>query len=93
MKPKKIIAHTSSGKPIYENAGNRAHKGFTGKDHHEAYTAHYILGERYRFIGQKAGYHYCQQVMHKEQYEAHGTLGEKIPTFDESVGSVKIVGD
>jgi hypothetical protein len=93
---KNTIAYTSTGKPIYKNAGNRAHKNFTGKEHHEAYVAHYVIGERIRDKdndGEKQQYHYSQQCMHRGQFEAHETLGEKIPSFDESIGSVKIKGD
>ena len=36
----KIVGHTSGGKPIYSSAGNRNHKGFTKKEHNEAYHVH-----------------------------------------------------
>jgi len=39
----KIIGHTRSGKPIYMNAGNRAHKDFTKEDHQDAHDKHYHL--------------------------------------------------
>lgn len=36
----KIIGHTRSGKPIYSNGNNPAHKNFTVADHYDAIRAH-----------------------------------------------------
>ena len=41
-----VIGHTSSGKPIYSASGNRGHKEFDHKDHHQAFIAHSRLASR-----------------------------------------------
>lgn len=36
----KVIGHTRSGKPIYENSNHPDHKGFSSSDHLDAAKAH-----------------------------------------------------
>lgn len=42
----KIIGHTKSGKPIYENHSHSSHKSFTSKDHRDAEELHRGLREK-----------------------------------------------
>ena len=88
----KIIGETSSGKPIYEKAPHSSHKEFSGKDHQEAYAAHYTLGNRARSNGDesKAQHHFQQQDHHKHKMQAHESLGEKLRSFDQAHSKVKL---
>lgn len=88
----KIIGETSTGKPIYEKADHSGHKGFSGKDHQEAYAAHSVLGERARHNGDtKAAIHHGQQqAIHRSKMEAAETLGEELHDFEDAHANVKI---
>lgn len=59
-----IVGHTSSGKPIYKNAKNAAHKDFSKEDHLDAIHAH--NGARERLSGE---YH--------AQRNSDGTVSKK----------------
>lgn len=41
----KVIGHTKSGKPIYEDRGHESHKKFTSKDHKDAAAIHEHLSK------------------------------------------------
>ena len=44
----KVIGHTKSGKPIYENANHASHKDFTSNDHRDAKALHYGRADELR---------------------------------------------
>jgi hypothetical protein len=88
----KVIGHTSSGKPIYQSGTNAKYKTFSGKEHHEAYVAHSVMGNRALSAGDHEGAakHGKQQAYHRGSFEAHESLGAKLPSYDQSLGRVKL---
>jgi len=90
----KTIGITSTGKPIFDKAGNSGHKGFTGQDHQEAYAAHSVLGAQAQDRGdmKAAEHHGEQQSTHRAKMEAHATLGEKLRDFGDAHAAVQIHG-
>lgn len=87
----KVIGHTKSGKPIYENADHSSHKNFTREDHLNAGAFHFkaaqkIMGkERYEDIKDKEkkskiDYHETQSSEHfglvDKEEDSKGAVGK-----------------
>jgi len=75
----KVIGHTRSGLPIYENFNHPDHKNFTGNDHIDATLAHHKLGSVESGISQK------EQKYHNKQAELHYTAASKTSTNTDKV--------
>jgi hypothetical protein len=67
----KVIGHTQSGKPIYENFEHPKHKNFTKIDHEDALLTHYSKREQesWNNKGKKSeehDFHQREEIKHKK---------------------------
>ena len=69
----KVIGHTISGKPIYENANHASHKDFTAVDHGNAAFHHQKEAEK----AEESGDHEKQNY-HTKQSKEHADLATKV---------------
>lgn len=65
----KVIGHTESGKPIYNNANHPAHKDFTSSEHRDASMIHEDKREKYASSKTDSGFE--KFMHHKEQFDQH----------------------
>jgi hypothetical protein len=65
----KVIGHTKSGKPIYNNADHPAHKDFNSADHRDASIIHEDNREKYASSKSDSGFE--KFMHHKDQFDQH----------------------
>lgn len=79
----KIIGHTGSGKPIYENPNHPEHKVFTSNDHRDAMNLHDSLAHEHEELSNGAGTKEAHDKhddiagMHYDYADTHKDLSEK----------------
>lgn len=82
----KVIGHTSSGKPIYDNANHPSHDNFSKKDHGDAYREHNkIVGKLYAIYGSGVSKEGDEKIKyHSDQSKEHYRLSE-VPSQDAKI--------
>jgi hypothetical protein len=75
----KVIGHTQSGKPIYENFEHKGHKNFTKTDHEDALLTHYSKREHesWNNKGKKSEEHDFHQREENKHKKAAANLNDK----------------
>lgn len=73
----KVIGHTRSGKPIYDEHEHEGHADFSKADHNDAHKLHLKLSDaadkKHNLIGSKEGEHnFVQSVAHRESAKKTG---------------------
>lgn len=82
----KIIGHTSSGKPVYEDKNAHEYHDFTTHDHHDAYYAHTKAWDNIPQYGWAHMVDPKLEVHNKLSFDhAHLSKIENHPKFDELV--------
>lgn len=79
----KIIGHTESGKPIYENHDHPAHKNFTSNDHTDAVYAHVNLTSRKSLATKE------EKKKHLEEGKKHGASSHTAKQDPDSLDKYK----
>ncbi len=79
----KIIGHTESGKPIYENHDHPAHKNFTSNDHTDAVYAHVNLTSRKSLATKE------EKKKHLEEGKKHGASSHTAKQDPDSLDEYK----
>lgn len=79
----KVIGHTESGKPIYENHDHPAHKNFTSNDHTDAVYAHVNLTSRKSLATKE------EKKKHLEEGKKHGASSHTAKQDPDSLDEYK----